>query len=63
MSKASSIRSAKSLNSKIQHGPKGRRPQTNSQRLRIWVLSGTGYKFSDEFACLLRVLEGESDFA
>ena len=24
------------------------------------VLSGTGYKFSDEFACFLRVLGGES---
>ena len=27
------------------------------------VLPGTGYKFSDEFACLLRVLGGERDFA
>jgi len=25
------------------------------------VLPGTGYKFSDEFACLLRVLGGERD--
>jgi hypothetical protein len=27
------------------------------------VLPGTRYKFSDEFACLLRVLGGERDFA
>ena len=27
------------------------------------VLPGTGYAFSDEFACLLRVLGGERDFA
>lgn len=27
------------------------------------VLPGTGYKFSDEFACLLRVLGGARDFA
>ena len=27
------------------------------------VLPGTGYKFSDEFACLLRVLGGDRDFA
>jgi hypothetical protein len=27
------------------------------------VLPGTGYKFSDEFACLLRVLSGGRDFA
>jgi hypothetical protein len=27
------------------------------------VLPGTGYKFSDEFGCLLRVLGGERDFA
>ena len=27
------------------------------------VLPGTGYKFSDEFACLLRVLGGERDYA
>lgn len=27
------------------------------------VLPGSGYKFSDEFACLLRVLGGERDFA
>ena len=27
------------------------------------VLPGTGHKFSDEFACLLRVLGGERDFA
>ena len=27
------------------------------------VLPGTGYKFSDEFACLLRVPGGERDFA
>ena len=27
------------------------------------VLPGTGYKFSNEFACLLRVLSGERDFA
>jgi hypothetical protein len=27
------------------------------------ILPGTGYKFSDEFACLLRVLGGERDFA
>jgi hypothetical protein len=27
------------------------------------VLPGTGCKFSDEFACLLRVLGGERDFA
>ena len=27
------------------------------------VLPGTGYKFSDEFACVLRVLSGERDFA
>ena len=27
------------------------------------VLPGTGYKFSDEFACVLRVLGGERDFA
>jgi hypothetical protein len=27
------------------------------------VLPGTGYKFSDEFACLLGVLGGERDFA
>ena len=27
------------------------------------VLPGTGYKFSDEFACLLRVLGGERDLA
>ena len=26
------------------------------------VLPGTGYKFSDEFACLLRVLGAERDF-
>jgi hypothetical protein len=26
------------------------------------VLPGTGYKFSDEFACLLRVLGGDRDF-
>ena len=26
------------------------------------VLPGTGYKFSDEFACLLRVLSEERDF-
>jgi hypothetical protein len=26
------------------------------------VLPGTGYKFSDEFACLLRALGGERDF-
>jgi len=26
------------------------------------VLPGTGYKFSDEFACILRVLRGEIDF-
>jgi len=25
------------------------------------VLPGTGYKFSDEFACMLRVLSGERD--
>ena len=28
--------------------------------LADWVLPGTGYKFSDEFACFLRVLGGES---
>ena len=27
------------------------------------VLPGTGYTFSDEFACVLRVLGGERDFA
>jgi len=27
------------------------------------VLPGTGYKFSDEFTCILRVLGGERDFA
>jgi hypothetical protein len=27
------------------------------------VLPGTGYKFSDEFACVLRALGGERDFA
>ena len=27
------------------------------------VLPGTGYKFSDEFACMLGVLAGERDFA
>jgi hypothetical protein len=27
------------------------------------VLPGTGYKFSDEFACLLRMLSGDRDFA
>jgi hypothetical protein len=27
------------------------------------VLPGTGYKFSDQFACVLRVLAGEGDFA
>ena len=27
------------------------------------VLPGTGYKFSDEFACLLRALGGERDFS
>ena len=27
------------------------------------VLPGTGYKFSDEFACLLTALGGERDFA
>jgi hypothetical protein len=27
------------------------------------ILPGTGYKFSDEFACVLRVLGGERDFA
>jgi hypothetical protein len=27
------------------------------------ILPGTGYRFSDEFACLLRVLGGERDFA
>ena len=27
------------------------------------VLPGTGYKFSDECACVLRVLGGERDFA
>jgi hypothetical protein len=27
------------------------------------VLPGTGYKLSDEFACVLRVLGGERDFA
>jgi hypothetical protein len=27
------------------------------------VLPGTGYKFSGEFACILRVLSGERDFA
>jgi hypothetical protein len=27
------------------------------------VLPGTGYKFSDDFACLLRVLGEERDFA
>jgi hypothetical protein len=27
------------------------------------VLPGTGYKFSDEFACVLGVLGGERDFA
>ena len=27
------------------------------------VLPGTGYKFSDEFACLLRVLGGEREYA
>ena len=27
------------------------------------VLPGTGYKFSDEFAGVLRVLSGERDFA
>jgi len=27
------------------------------------VLPGTGYKFSDEFACLLRVLGGERESA
>ena len=27
------------------------------------VLPGTGYKFSDEFACLLKVVGGERDFA
>jgi hypothetical protein len=26
------------------------------------VLPGTGYQFSDEFACLLRMLGGERDF-
>ena len=26
------------------------------------VLPGTGYKFSDEFACLLSVLGGKRDF-
>lgn len=26
------------------------------------VLPGTGYKFSDEFACLLKVLGGARDF-
>ena len=26
------------------------------------LLPGTGYKFSDEFACVLRVLGGERDF-
>jgi len=27
------------------------------------VLPGTGHKFSDEFACLLRALSGEREFA
>jgi hypothetical protein len=27
------------------------------------VLPGTGYKFSDEFGCLLRALVGERDLA
>jgi hypothetical protein len=27
------------------------------------VLPGTGHNFSDEFACLLRVLGGQRDFA
>ena len=27
------------------------------------VLPGTGYKFSDEFACVLRVLSGERELA
>ena len=27
------------------------------------VLPGTGHKFSDEFACALRMLAGERDFA
>ena len=27
------------------------------------VFPGTGYKFSDEFACVLRVLAAERDFA
>ena len=27
------------------------------------VLPGTGHKFSDEFACLLRGLSGEREFA
>ena len=27
------------------------------------VLPGTGHKFSDEFACLLRALGGEREFA
>ena len=27
------------------------------------VLPGTGHKFSDEFACLLRALSGEREFS
>ena len=27
------------------------------------VLPGTGHRFSDEFACLLRVMDEERDFA
>jgi hypothetical protein len=27
------------------------------------ILPGSGYKFSDEFACVLRALAGERDFA
>jgi hypothetical protein len=32
-------------------------------RVADLVLPGTGHQFSDEFACLLRMLGGERDFA
>lgn len=46
--------------------PKWRRIQNASDELPTvadLVLPGTGHSFSDEFACLLRVLGGETESA
>ena len=47
----------------LENPARAERQNVSEPTLADLVLPGTGYKFSDEFACLLRVLGGERDFA